>query len=255
VGRIPVDWWRGFFTGVALDVWRSYTTDDLTRAEADFIERALALPPASRVLDVPCGGGRHALELTARGHALTGVDLAAEFVEEARAAAAERKLEVAWERRDMRDLPWPAAFDGAFSFGNSFGYLEDEGNAAFLAAVARALVPGGRFVLDTGMVLEALAPNLEERTWYEMGDIVFLLRHRYDHVRGRLETEYTFVRDGRTERRASTHRVYTYRELCGLLAAAGFGDVEAYGSLDREPFRFGSPRLLLVAQKRGEETP
>ena len=63
------------------------------------------------------------------------------------------------------------------------------------------------------------------------------------------------MRDGRTEPRASTHRVDTYRELCGLLEAAGFGDPEAYGSLEREPFPFGSPRLLRVAQKRGEEKP
>src|SRR5262249_32904787 len=159
------DWWRGFFTGVALDVWRGFATDDLTRDEADF-ETALALPPAARVLDVPCGGGRHALELTARGYTVTGVDQSAEVLGPAQAAAAERKLTVAWEHRDMRDLPWPGAFDGALSFGNSFGYLDDAGNAAFLQAVAGALVPGGPFVIDTGMVTEALAPNLEERTWY-----------------------------------------------------------------------------------------
>jgi hypothetical protein len=27
VGRIPADWWRSFFTGVALDGWRGVTTD------------------------------------------------------------------------------------------------------------------------------------------------------------------------------------------------------------------------------------
>jgi len=51
VGPIPADWWRSLFTGVALDAWRGFTTDDLTRAEADFIETTLALPPAARVLD------------------------------------------------------------------------------------------------------------------------------------------------------------------------------------------------------------
>ncbi len=74
MGRIPADWWRSFFTGVALGVGRGFTTDDLTRAEADFIETTPALPPAARVLDVTCGGGRHALELTARGYTVSGVD-------------------------------------------------------------------------------------------------------------------------------------------------------------------------------------
>jgi hypothetical protein len=68
VGRVPADWWRSFFTGAALEVWRGVTSDDLTRSEADFLETALMMPPSSRALDVPCGSGRHAaLELTARG--------------------------------------------------------------------------------------------------------------------------------------------------------------------------------------------
>jgi 2-polyprenyl-3-methyl-5-hydroxy-6-metoxy-1,4-benzoquinol methylase len=73
VGRIPAAWWRSFFSGVALDVWRGVTTGDLTRAEADVLETALMMPPAARVLDIPCGGGRHARELTARGYTVTGV--------------------------------------------------------------------------------------------------------------------------------------------------------------------------------------
>jgi hypothetical protein len=47
VGRIPADSWRSFFTGVVLGVWRGFATDDLTRAEADFIETTLTLPPAA----------------------------------------------------------------------------------------------------------------------------------------------------------------------------------------------------------------
>ena len=63
----------------------------------------------------------------------------------------------------MRDLPWPGQFDGAYSLGNSFGYLDDDGNAAFLKSVAAALKPGARFVLETGYVMETLLPVLQER--------------------------------------------------------------------------------------------
>jgi SAM-dependent methyltransferase len=47
-----------------------------------------------------------------------------------------------------------AAFDGAFCFGNSFGYLPDVDNARFLHAVAVALEPGARFVIDYPAVAE-----------------------------------------------------------------------------------------------------
>jgi cyclopropane fatty-acyl-phospholipid synthase-like methyltransferase len=59
-------------------------TPEQTRAEVDFLVKLLGGAPKARVLDVPCGNGRHSLELAARGRRMTGVDLAEEFIEEAR---------------------------------------------------------------------------------------------------------------------------------------------------------------------------
>jgi len=244
------EWWENFFSGVALDLWRQAVTEEQTRGEADFIEKVLGLSPSAKVLDVPCGNGRIALELAARGYQMTGVDLASEFIDEARSKSAERQLNIDWKHGDMRDLPWPEEFDGAFCFGNSFGYLDDDGNAKFLKAVARVLKPGARFVIDTHTMAESLLPEFQERRWFQIGDIFLLIHNRYDHVQGRVETEYTFLRDGKVEKRSGSQRVYTYRELCRLLEEAGFTDLEGYGSLSREPFKLGSQILLLVATKR-----
>jgi SAM-dependent methyltransferase len=230
-------------------MWLRVPTEEQTRGEVDFVEKVLRLAPGSKVLDVPCGGGRHSLELAARGHRVTGVDLSEDFLKVARAGSAGRSLPVAWERREMTDLPWREEFDGAFCFGNSFGYLEDEANARFLTAVARALKPGGHFVLDTSMTAEGLFPHFQERRWYQVGDILFLSQAQYDPARGRLETEYTFVRDGEADTRPASVRVSTCRELVGLFAAAGLTSCAAYDSLERGPFRLGSQRLLLVAQR------
>ena len=133
------EWWKDFFSGLAIDMWRQTCTDEQTRNEADFIRDKLQLTPPATVLDVPCGSGRLAIELASRGFTATGVDLSQQFLDVARTSGDEQGVHIAWHRRDMRDLPWPMSFDGAFCFGNSFGYLDDDGNARFLDAVYRVL--------------------------------------------------------------------------------------------------------------------
>ena len=88
---MPSNWYENFFHGVALDLWRKVVTPEQTRAEADFLEKALALQPGARVLDVPCGNGRISLELASRGYQGTGVDIAEENIQEARQAGTDRK--------------------------------------------------------------------------------------------------------------------------------------------------------------------
>jgi SAM-dependent methyltransferase len=247
----PTDWWRTFFSGMSVEFWLAATSAEQTRQEADFIQESLGTEAPARLLDVPCGGGRHCHALAARGYEMTGVDISPEFLNAARAASTAQSGKITWEERDMRDLPWPNRFDGAYSLGNSFAYLSDDGNAAFLKAVAQAIKPGARFVLNTGYVLDALLPVLQERSWYQMGDMIALAQRRYEPATSRLHVEYTWIRNGRTEKQAMSARLYTYRELVELLRQAGFAEVNGYGSLAREPFRMGSHDLLLVASNGG----
>jgi len=214
------NWWEHFFEGAAVDLWLRAVPPEHSEREADLIARALGAPAGAELLDVPCGGGRLSLALGRRGYRMTAVDWSVEFLNHARAA--DDGATVAWERRDMRDLPWRSRFDGAFCFGNSFGYLDDEGNAAFLRAVAAALKPGARFILETPMVLENLLGHIQERPWWQVGDLRLLVVNRYDHTTGRLEIEYTFVSNGHVEVRRGSHRAYSYRELVELMTAAGF---------------------------------
>ena len=245
-----VDWWQTFFSGLFVESWLMATTADQTRQEAEFIREALDVPAPAKLLDVPCGGGRHSLALASLGYDMTGVDISTDFLTAARSQPVPKPGKITWEEREMRDLPWPAGFDGAYSMGNSFGYLDDEGNAAFLKSVAAALKPGARFVLETGYVMETLFPVLQERASYPMGDILMLAQRRYDPTESRLHVEYTLSRGAETEKRSMSARIYSYRELIRLFEEAGFIEVQGYGSLAREPFRLGSGRALVVATKR-----
>jgi len=246
---MPSPWYLDFFSGVVVDYWIAAVPPEQTAAEVDFLAQALAVQPGARLLDVPCGNGRHARGLAKLGYAVAGVDGSEDFLVDARRRAADDGVEVDWHRGDMRELPFESEIDGALCMGNSFGYLEHDGNRALFAAVSRALRPGARFVMDTGMAAESILPNFEERDWVPVGDLLFLTVHTYRAEFSRLDTEYTFVRDGEVVTARSEHHVYTVAELKRMIAEAGLETEVLLAGIDGEPFEFGSPRLLLVARK------
>jgi 2-polyprenyl-3-methyl-5-hydroxy-6-metoxy-1,4-benzoquinol methylase len=222
---IDTNWWEHFFEGLPVKLWLEALSQEHTASEADAIARWLSVEPGADLLDVPCGGGRLSLALAERGYRLTGVDVSREFLEHARSCDdADR---VSWEHREMRDLPWPGRFDGAYCVGNSFGYLDEEGNTAFLRAVSSALKPGARFILETPMVLENLLGHLQERPWWKVGEMYLLVSNQYDHTRSRLDIEYTFLSKGRSEVRYGSHQAYRYAELRQLLESSGFDVADA----------------------------
>lgn len=239
------------FSGLFLDVMRASKSQEQTRREADYVELLLDLDPPGHVLDVPCGGGRIALELAARGYRVTGIDIAQPSLDYARHQADERQLgdRFTAEYRDMRDLPWTAEFDAACCLWESFGYFDDAGNLGFLRAVAAALKPGGGLILDTH-VTETLLPRMAARDWERLSDDTLVLEERhYDHEAGTVTRHWVFVREGRSEERSLTSRLYSYRELVTLLHTAGFDKCQAYTWLSFVPFALGAPRLVMTAFK------
>jgi len=246
---VPANWWQTFFSGLIVESWLQMIGEEQTQGEVEFIKKELGASPPAKILDVPCGGGRHSLALAAAAYQMTGVDISTDFLKAAKSKAAQQKAKVTWEQRDMRDLPWRQEFDGAFCFGNSFGYYDDKGNEDFLRAVAGTLKPGAKFLLDTGALIEGILFSFQERNWYQIGDIKFLRNARYDPPTSRIETEYTLIRDGQTETKSALHRIFSYRELVTLVEAAGFRDVRGFAGFNREPFVLGSKRLLLMGTK------
>jgi SAM-dependent methyltransferase len=248
---LKTEWFQTFFQGPAVDFWTRAMTPALTLADVDFLEKTFDVKPGSRLLDVPCGNGRHSIELARRGYRVTGIDLSEEFL-----AAARAELDTDWRSGDMRRLALePGAFDGAFCFGNSFGYLDHAGARSFLSALAGALKPGARLAIETGMTAESILPTMVQKRWHRLGDLMILSENRYDPWESRMDIDYTFVRDGSIETRPTSSYVFTVAEIGRMLEAAGFEVLALLGSVGGEAFQLGMPRLVITAKRHGSVYP
>jgi ubiquinone/menaquinone biosynthesis C-methylase UbiE len=108
---------------------------------------AVLLEPESgeRWLDVGTGGGGLAFELAARGAEVVGIDVAEDGLAHARAAAAERGLDVDFVRADAQNLPFAdAEFGGVAS---AFGVIFAPDHESAAAELARVCRPGGKLGL------------------------------------------------------------------------------------------------------------
>ena len=149
-----------------------------------------------------------------------------------------------------REFSWVSEFDGAYCFGNSFGYLDRANAAKFLNGIARSLKPGGRLAVETGMAAESILPGLLKTRWFKFGDIFMLSQNQYHPAEGRLDIEYTFIQHGDVDTRPTASYVFTVAEMCRMHAEAGLETVELLGSTAGEPYQLGSQRLLLISEKR-----
>lgn len=243
-------WYREFFSGITLECWSKIASPEMTKEEVEFIRRMLRLEKNERILDVPCGNGRHAALMAEHGFKVTGVDIADQFVKQALSSfSAPALANFEYMHKEMQALNFSNEFDGGYCLGNSFGYLDYVDTLSFVAAIGQALKSGSRFILETGMAAEALLPNLEEQAWFPLDNTYMLIKNTYDSANSCLLTEYTFLHNNKEETRVSRHNVYTAGEIRRMFEAQQMPTIGMYGSTEQDPFEFGAPRLLLVVEK------
>jgi len=82
------------------------------KEQVEAIIKLLGLTPGMRVLDMPCGPGRHALEFARRGFQVTGVDLNPSFIAQAKERA---------EKEGLKLEDCPVHFGGEGKWLGGFG--------------------------------------------------------------------------------------------------------------------------------------
>jgi len=243
-------WWRTYFGDDFFALHESLFPETASRAEVAAMRELLALPWGARVLDVPCGWGRHARLLGEAGCDAFGADLSLPLLR--RAAAPGRKAgRPRYTAADLRYLPFAAgAFDAAINVFTSLGlFLDDADDLQALREAHRVLRPGGAFLLESMHRDDVVAAYAEKDAWTLPDGTEVRVRRRFDPVRGVSHERLRWRRGEQQGRKEHALRLRTATEIAGLLVAAGFHDVAWYGDWSGAPFRHDSPRLLAVARK------
>ncbi len=155
-------WWKTAF-GAHYETLYAHRDDASAATEVAGLLPRLRQAPGP-ILDACCGNGRHLAALRAAGLPAFGFDLSADLL-----ASARRRPECR-DRLVRCDMRFPALGNGwgaVLALFTAFGYFDDEGNAACLAAWARLLAPGGLLVLDLpdlDEVRASLVPRSERET-------------------------------------------------------------------------------------------
>ena len=234
-------------------------TEDVDYAAwADYLRAAVCRHGGSTdtVLDLACGSGSLALELSRRGCEVVGVDGSADMLAVAREKAAEEGADVLFLCQDMRQLDLYGTVDAAFCMLDSLNHVL---STADLGEIFRRL---GLFIRPDGLlVFDVNTPHKHEVTLgdnafvYEKEEFVCLWRNRYIPATHETEMLLDFFLEeegGVYSRYTDTvrERGYSLTTWKKLLAAAGFDLLAVYGERSFEPPTADADRWVLVARNR-----
>lgn len=212
----------------------------------------LELPSGARVLDVPCGQGRHAHLLAEAGFDVDGVDYSPDLIALAKRRGTGKTLR--YTRGDMRKLParWSGRFDAVLNLFTSFGFfLDPADDRRVIAEFARVLAPGGVLVWHGGSRDGVMARFLDKDWWTTADGTIVAHERSFDPLSGVLHIRSTFRGPKVKGEREHRIRLYTATRLAELCADAGLIVEAAYDGWNDRPLRRRSTEMVLVARKEG----
>lgn len=193
--------------------------------------------PLKDILDIGCGTGSHAIELTKRGYNVTGIDFSKVMIEQGRKKAHNQKVEIDFQVMDMRSMKFSSKFDATICLFGVFGYLvEDEDRNMFFDCLRAALKEDSLFIFEYWNIDEA---KQGFRNWVKCKDnskgttLIRLAESRFN-PKTRIATirmEFFFFDKSRVlDSFVEIHklRCYSISEIKDILSNKGFNLIKTY---------------------------
>lgn len=183
-----------------------------------------------RVLDCPCGQGRHSIELARLGYHVVGADLCPVAIATARVALGRESKEVqercSFVEDDMRSLCKVGNdFSAVINMFFSFGFFSADGNTDTLKAFHSVLAPQGLLLIHTDVNRYLLdAEQYSDRKIRTLSDgSRLVIEEHWNRLTNRLDGAWTITSpSGASKSAPYSVRIYKSTELKNKLWDCGF---------------------------------
>jgi ubiquinone/menaquinone biosynthesis C-methylase UbiE len=212
-------------------------------------------PGTKRVLDLCCGTGEHAIQMTKLGYEVTGIDLSNDMLAIAREKAENLDLSINFICGNVYNVDVSEKYRAAYCLGYTLLYMTDHSKAVdFFDAVKHALEPGGVFVVDFINGWSIIKEWHKDKATYRFDDATIFLseqatldrKNRLKHV------EFQYLIDNRNGQVKTVFaeedlRIYFEDEVGLLLSSCGFETIRSYGDHKLETDNKDVPEIVIVS--------
>jgi cyclopropane fatty-acyl-phospholipid synthase-like methyltransferase len=237
------EWFENWFDTSFYHILYDYRNDD----EAEFFMNNLIgflhLSKGNKILDLPCGKGRHSTFLHAHGYDVTGADLSANSISHAKQF---ERQGLSFLIHDMRD-PLNGSYDAIFNLFTSFGYFDQETtNISVLKNFKKALVPGGHIVVDF-LNLRTVERELIPRQRIIKNGVEFVINKSVN--KNFIIKEIQVITDQKSYDYVEKVQALDFDKMNHFAKSAGLEVSHVFGDYGLNPFDSEtSERLILIMQ-------
>ena len=251
MSRLSDTWYTQWFDTRYYELLYSSRGVPEANAFVDRLVQAIPMVPGRRVLDIPCGWGRHAARLQQKGFSVVGLDINDRLIQRARDAFLTKAIstdDLCFEVHDMRKSFDCEGFDYVLNLFTSIGYFETVAETAqAIVAMVSNLKPQGYFVLDY-LHAPYVRATLVPLTHTTIQGIDFEIHKR---IVNDIVIKDIYVQD-QGQRYHYQERVLLFdpRVCEGLLRQAGLVPCGVYGSYDLDPLGDISTRFICISKRQ-----
>ena len=233
------------YSGRHAELYDLFYADKPYESEAAFVAECLreySVGPTTRLLEIACGTGTHALQLEQRGYKIVATDYSQDMLERARQKASNSQIE--FQLQDMTQLEVNGApFDAAYCLFDAIGYVgTNEALQKVFRGVHKHLRNDGLFIFEfwhAAAMLRHYDP-VRVRRWKQDDSLILRISETtLDYSKQlssvcysiyELKTDGTY--SGLTE--TQVNRYFLAQEMAAWLTTTGFAPVKWFAGFSND---------------------